>query len=166
MVRSVQRGTITVAAATGTLTISAVDTANSVVSYLGGTTNGADVDISNQLARIDLTNATTITMTKIGTGAGIFSVQCVEYWPGVVKSKQVGTIALNSVASNTATIATVNTAKSVCEQVGYTCAGTSYDSREHMARITLTNATTVTANRQSTSSLFNITYGYQIVEFY
>lgn len=88
-----------------------------------------------------------------------------QFFGGGIKSIQRGTItvALSAGAgSNTATITSVNTAKSAIEFLGVT--PDSQTSATAWGRVTLTNSTTVTANAAGSSDR-NITIGYQVVEF-
>ena len=81
----------------------------------------------------------------------------------VIKSIQSGTIGIsNGSASNTLTITSVSTAKAMITLQGVTTGGTLNSSK--LARIELTNATTITATRIGTSE--DVTIGYQVVEFY
>ena len=61
-IKSVQRGVIVLAGASGTATITAVNTAKTELRYLGMTTNSA-ADMTVSLMRLVLTNSTTITAT-------------------------------------------------------------------------------------------------------
>lgn len=88
-----------------------------------------------------------------------------QFFGGGIKSIQRGTItvALSSGAgSNTATITSVNTAKSSVHLLGFTPA--SQFAATAWARVTLTNATTVTANAAGGSDR-NIVVEYQVVEY-
>jgi hypothetical protein len=79
-IKSVQRGTITVLT-TATATVSAVNTAKSVLHYLGIT--GIYVSASwdgPANARIALTNSTTITATGLGYTNVDVSYELVEYY--------------------------------------------------------------------------------------
>ena len=80
-----------------------------------------------------------------------------------VKSVQQGSIALAVVSSNTATITSVDTTRSICLYLGSSTDATS-SAAESDVRVTLTNATTVTANRGSATN--NTTVNYTVVEFY
>lgn len=66
-IKSIQRGVVTIAdnSATGTATISAVNTAKSVIEFLGGTGAGTS-DQRDSRCTIVLTNSTTVTATRIG----------------------------------------------------------------------------------------------------
>jgi hypothetical protein len=79
--RSVQRGTVTIAAAgtSGTATVSAVSPTRSAVTILGSSNDSA----ANAQARIVLTNATTVTLSIDGGALGsdtTTAFQLVEYW--------------------------------------------------------------------------------------
>ena len=86
---------------------------------------------------------------------------------GGIKRIQQGTITVSSVSgdaasSNTATITSVNTAKAVCLPLGFTMNSVGNGS----ARVSLTNATTVTANVENNdSNTQTFTVGYVVVEF-
>lgn len=71
-IKSIQRGTITVASATSaTATITSVDTAKSELRMLGETmSTAASIGaLATNFVRISLTNATTITATRISAAA-------------------------------------------------------------------------------------------------
>lgn len=80
VLKAVQRGTISIGsgAATATATITGVDTAKTEMDFLGFSTD-ATTDESGW-ARVELTNGTTVTSTRRGTGAftTILSFQAVE----------------------------------------------------------------------------------------
>jgi hypothetical protein len=86
-----------------------------------------------------------------------------SYATSVIKSIQYGTVTLTGVASATATITAVNTAKAVLIHLG-----TSYDNTINLdralTRITLTNSTTVTGVKNTTTGV-TIT-SFVVVEFY
>lgn len=84
----------------------------------------------------------------------------------VIKSIQQGTISLpNGNGTGTATITSVTTGKSMVTLSGLTSAdnNTTYPSAR-MARVDLTNATTVTMTRAT--SVDGLIAGYQVVEYY
>lgn len=89
---------------------------------------------------------------------------------GSIKSIQSGTISFDphAVASGTATITSVNTAKAVVMNLGVCqtyASDTSYNSPGYL---TLTNATTVTAQIIGTygSGTRSLTASFQVVEYY
>lgn len=167
LVKSVQRGTITLAAVTSnTATITAVSTNNALLANLGTSLAGSGVtnpQVNNVI--LTFTNATTITATRTtGTGTVVVSYEVVEYFPGVLKSVQRGTIALTAVTSNTATITTVDTTRTLDTQLGV-LADSNDAPDAFYARLALTNATTLTASIGA-ASIGTITVGYQVAEYY
>lgn len=87
---------------------------------------------------------------------------------GAINLIQRGTIVINDDAtSNTATITTVATARSVLSHLGATAA-ISNAVNEALSRLALTNATTITATRDVVSGVgtsTDLTIGYQVVEY-
>lgn len=165
MIRSVQYGTMTVTTSgTNTATITAVDTANSVVQFTGII---CDTSTSNPVfthGRVSLTNSTTVTgVSYPDASTRTIGFVVFEYAPGVLRSRQAVAITISpSAGSNTATITSVNTAKSVLVYGGvYINAGDD----KLGANFTLTNATTVTATNGNTVSGSTEVYG-TVVEFF
>lgn len=162
-VRRVQRGTITITAATSnTATISAVDTLNTELVFLGQDYSNTSTNPAIGQARIALTNGTTVTAT-LNTTPGAQSVtvsfEVIEYQPGAVKSIQRGTVT----GAAAATLSTaVDVTKSRLTSLGWTTTDTALDLSIN-AKLVLTNGTTVT---QSGGVVTNITSGFQVVEFY
>lgn len=159
-IKSIQRGTLVLAGVTtNTATITAVDPTNTMLRFLGQTQGGGNSGCS---ARIALTNGTTITGTRAdATSTTTVSFEVIEFFPGVIKSIQRGTIDTSSVNPNTATITAVDTTRAMVDHLGYSCTDTASGSPANWwTRLTLTNGTTVTANGGATS-----TTGYQVVEF-
>lgn len=80
-IKSIQRGTVSITqpATSNTATITAVDTSKALLSFLGINSDGTNFGYG---ARIVLTNATTITMTKSGndTNSNVISYEVVEYY--------------------------------------------------------------------------------------
>ena len=131
---------------TATATISAVDTSRAFVVWLGS--NNGGVDDFSLLARVALTNSTTVTGTRErqdGANGTTVNFVVVEFLPGIIRSMQVVYGSLLSTASPTASITAVNTSKTVLLPVGrvqtYAGGAVSYTA---MPTSTLTNATTVT----------------------
>lgn len=89
-----------------------------------------------------------------------------SYSPTIIKSIQQGTVTLaNTELTKTATITSVTPSKSMILLLGLTTPnnnGTYPDAR--MARVALTNATTVTITRER--NVDALTAGFQVVEFY
>lgn len=116
-----------------------------------------------------ITNSTTITASKnASTGQAQFSGELIEFGASFVKSRGCGTIdLLDTVSSNTATITSVNTAKTAVFYTGGTSTVTSGTSltitQAQQVNLTLTNATTITASRLSSSG--EVLSGYCYIEF-
>lgn len=107
-----------------------------------------------------------IRITAAGSGATDPASDTTNYRPFLgraIKSIQRGTIAISSAASNTATITSVDTAKSELRALGYTVS--SAGDQQYVPRITLTNATTITANRIASDSI-TTTVSWEITEYY
>lgn len=85
----------------------------------------------------------------------------------VVKSIQYGSVSIaGSASSGTATVTSVNTAKAVLLHLGVKGpAGGSPSIQDAQAALTLTDATTVTAQRQ-TSFTSGLVVNFCLVEFY
>lgn len=168
VIKSIQSGTVAMLNVTSnTATITSVVTANSLLFPQGQIATSGNSD-GFWTIRLALTNATTITGTRYGNDAGqthTVSFTVVELRPGVLKSNQSGTISLLNLASNTATITSVNTAKSVALLWGFDINNSGAGAiNDHFPKLTLTNATTLTAAVQN---LINAGYevGYQVAEF-
>lgn len=148
-VKSVQRGTVTVSAATSnTATISSVTTANSVV-YLTGYSTASDAP-TQYACDVTLTDATTVTVTKntsISSVVAAFVV--IEFQPWVIERIQDVSVTIAAASSsNTATITSIDTARSLTFDRGATV---SSDRTDIFAYGTLTNSTTYTATRGGTT---------------
>lgn len=170
-VKSVQYGSVTMASATsGTAAITAVVVANSIILHLGSslttTTATAHGDI---MSYMELTNATTVTTNRAGSTGTMISTFCViEFQANIVKSNQRGTITFLT-ASATSAINEVNINKTMISYLGQNggASGSDVDQLDHaLANLTLTNSTTITATKASSSSPLNTNINYQLVEFY
>lgn len=162
-IKSIQRGTIAITGATSnTDVITAVDTTNSVLRKIGQTYN-ATADTTDKVAcRLTFTSATVITAnvnTSPGAQTVTVSYEVIEFYPGIIKSIQRGTIALTGTL--TAVITAVDTTKSWVDHLGETYTGASIFN-DATARLTLTNTVTVTGASQENG----VTVGFQVVEFY
>lgn len=169
IVKSVQRGTFTLASTSaGTATITSVDTANAEVVYLNLTQSQANANLAVAAGRVTLTNATTVT-ANMGANAGnaVFSYEVMEYFPGVLKSLQRGTVAVGTGASATATVTTITTLKARTTPVGWsmtTALGPTAD--QWALKSVLTNTTTITCDRVTADANNVITAAYQLLEYY
>lgn len=160
-IKSIQRGTIAITGATSnTATITSVDLPNSVIHFLGCRVTNGGMNASQVMARIELTNATTVTASVFsspGAQTNTVSYEVIEYYPGIIKSVQRGTIA----NSGTATITPVDTTKSQLDHLGWVTSLTSVT--PSAVNLVLTNATTVTSIYSNGDGG---TVGYQVVEYY
>jgi hypothetical protein len=164
-VRSVQRGTIALAATSATATINRVQLEHAVLIV-------SVEDISNinaldrNAVRVELTDALTVTAyynTSAGNSASV-TWEVIEFVPGTVKRVQRGTAATAAASSTTATITAVNPAKSFVFNLGFTSSDSGVvNLGTNTSRWTVTNATTLTFNG---SGAYTRTCGYQIVEMY
>ena len=147
--------------ATDTLS-SSVDIARSLVIYQGCFT-GSDVnDIGEAFARVDLTNASTVTATswRAPLGTNTLKYMVIELNALVFKSIQTGTVAA-TLSGGTDTITSVVIGKTfVFYQGSEVTAVDATDLRRGLGSMTLTNATTVTGNVRVGSA----TVGYTALE--
>lgn len=153
-IKSIQRGTI---AGGSTATITSVDTANSILRYLGHSSNNDNQNLDG--VRLSLTNATTVTANVDTAGGGVIvSYEVIEYYPGIIKSIQRSTMGANT----TATITSVDVTKSQLDFLGVTTTSAS-SGDQGRCYLTLTNATTITSG---SAGGLTVTAGYQVVEWY
>jgi len=163
LVRSIQRGTITIAggASSNTGAITAVVLTNSRLKFLGASSTALQQN-DNGYCRIALTNTTTITATRGNTPAGTVTAnfELIEYWPGVIKSVQRGAITVAADPTDD-TITTVNTGKTEVDYLGFLFDTTAAELTTQ-CRVALLNATTVRANETTLGGVV----GYQVIEWY
>lgn len=162
IIESIQADTFSFGSAggSGTKAITAVDTARTILLYLGNTYNVSGSILPGASARIALTNGTTVTGTSVVDAAGAtvaISFVAIQFVPGVIKSLQRGTLAT---ATGTATIATVNTLKAWVNMLGFS---TTVDDDQTRPKLVLTNATTVTITAGGSTGA---TASYEVVEFF
>lgn len=169
LIDSVQRGTGSYAS---TVTITAVDTSRSVLLYGGNQFSANNDNKQYWFQRASLTNSTTVTFTLTG-GAGINTAgwQVIEFKPGVLKSVQRGTFTLAAgQGSATATITAVNTNKSLLCVLGSSnndsVTGGYLGGQETTTYTELTNATTVTATRNTAAGAIATVVSYEVWEFF
>ena len=164
----IQRGTIDITGTngTGTATVTAVNVDCSEL-FLIGYNSGEATNIVNVMGHLILTNSTTVTATRdtANLGGGVTATlgfELREWMPGIIKRVQRGTIVLTGVSTNTATITEVDTAKSILRMNGNLANANAPDRSQ--VRLTLTNGTTITATRSSSTN--DTTVAYEITEFY
>ena len=172
IIESIQQIEFTVASssATGTGTISAVDTANTSVFFSSGHAGGHrtpsenDSEV-NSLLRVELTNGTTVTATRGAAPPFSITVVCtvVEWASAAVDSVQQGTVDITGagVFTGTDTITTVDTSRSAVIYLG----GSTTNSGIQYGGVYLTDATTITAESGLATANGTLTVGYVVVEF-
>ncbi len=165
-VKSVQSGIIVIGAAatSNTGAITAVNRANSLLVYVGYAADPIAATVREDNLLLTFTSDTVVTASHDTAGANLAAgFQVIEYWPGIIRSVQRGTITIaNGTASNTGSISVQNVNKAVVTFLGATY--TALAATDFRARLTLTDASTVTANRVGTTD--TVTIGYQVVEYY
>jgi hypothetical protein len=149
-------------------TIGGVTSGNSLLIY-GGCTSDGSTPCNAILTRLDLTNSTTVTLTRSLEGLGFSATVTVSYTvvefatAALNGSIQRGDVALSSSTSGTATISNVNTAKSFANYASQSGNGTMDDNGStNFMSLALTNGTTVTANTNSAGSP---TISYEVIQF-
>lgn len=165
LVKSVQRGTINLTSVTSnTATITAVTLANCLVSYLGTTFAVATNNAAVSKARVELTNTTTVTayQNTANANATDVSFEVLEFYPGVIRQLQRGTLVMSGGLTATVSPALNDTTKALLTTLGYTTTATDQDVF-NQPKIVLTNTTTITASAAGNTTA---TIGYQVAEFY
>ena len=158
LIKSVQSGTITIAAAgtSNTATISAVTNNNTAVAYLGQSFGGSATSEAN-LAILGL-SGTTLTAT-IGAAPATGNVvvgYCVIEFQGAAMNQAVQNVAYNgtdaAVTSKAMTITSVSTANSFVIFSGWTCSGSGLAPAREAMYCDLTNSTTLTVHWNTVNS--------------
>lgn len=167
VIQSIQTATITMAAGSGsgTATISAVDTAKTIVIWNGVNTNSASTaNYARVAVRLAVTNSTTITATREATSTDSVTVAftVVEFASGV-NSIQSGTIAITATnTSNTATVSAVG-ANAFVLWLGSSVAKGGMTATGILSSVELTDSTTVTA-RCTSNATNTTTVAYMVVD--
>ena len=170
LIKSIQRGTMSGAYPTdATATITAVITENTVLVWNAVQQTNVNNNFAVAIGSMELTNSTTVTGKQSVSGGATmsFSYEVIEFMPGVIKSKQTGTVAVGGAASATATVTAVDMAKAQLMFHGYrmsTSAGPTTDAYALNTRLTAT--TTVTSARNVADGANPITAYFQLVEFF
>ena len=169
-IRSIQYVSVSSTTAAESVTIAAVNVANTVVIALGPSSAYTPGNSpSTSFATVNLVNSTTVTLAVMATGGYSSTKKAVviEFAPGVVKSVQSGIATIvNSTASATATITGVNTAKTWITMSTLTNADAGSVSGDWGATSTLTNATTITFARETSAVSYYITCRFFAVEYF
>jgi len=169
-INSIQTFAVTIGASgtSNTATITSVNTSNAVIFFGGFSSAETSTTYESFAARAELTNATTVTAYRDTSTSNTITVYgtVVEFTSAAIASVQAGTITIaTSATSGTATISSVSTSNSAVFYLGFTCHGVINSSANCCPAIALTNATTVTASRNTSSSGESVTVGYCVVNF-
>lgn len=175
LVRSIQTGTITITGTSASATITAVNTAHSVLINLGSNAPGSDTSFGHDTYGVGMTLASA---TSVSAGCGAASANdptcrfaVIEFWPNtpitaarLIRSIQYGSINSSSTSAN-ATVTSVNTAKSILLHLGTISNATPSEGADtYMTALTLSNATTV--NVSKSQSIATCTTYFCLVEFW
>lgn len=159
-ITSIQQGTASFSGAglTATAAINAVDLSKSIILNLNSQSSATPSQVP---FRIDLTNTTTVTVTR-GYGGEDSTVRfiVIEFATGI-NNIQRGTIELVTQVSNTDTITTVDLDKAFITHQGIVAKTSGGDGM--FASVELLNASTVKAENYSATA--ELVAGYQVVEF-
>lgn len=134
----------------------------SVSSRATGAVPAADAT-ANAEVRDVVGNKTDAAVTTVGTNKSLMAYVKGLLGKSVIKSIQYGVVVISTGTSATATITSVNTAKAVVLNLGSFSSGAA-TSTQVLAGLTLTNGTTVTANRGLSTSENTDVY-FCVVEF-
>jgi len=152
LIASIQRGTITLSGVDeATATITAVDPNRSVVMNLGNESLAANSGQRPERAftTVALTDATTVTAERGATsGTIILSYVVIQYEPGTI-SVQRGEITVSGAQTNTATINSVDVARSYLVAGGVRGNTSSALWDRTQCYLVLTNLTTVTSTKDT-----------------
>ena len=165
LVKSYQRSNIVInSAASADATLSpSVDMNNAYVLYLGHTTDDAGTTMPVTTVRIQLIDTKTVRATNgLASGSQIANYEVVEFWPGVIKSVQRGSIVVGGSTSAIVNINPVDITRTSLLFLGYTSNATV--NNQHHVRLTLTDSTTVTVTVGASGS--SSTVEYEVVEWY
>lgn len=155
--------TIPSGATSATQTISAVGATAYALSQGQNTSSNTGNDQTHSAARIELTNSTTVTAFRNASSTATITVNVVviDANSSLIKSVQSGTVSIAAGTTGTATISSVTAANSVVAYLGQTTSTSSFTAT-HLPGVTLTNATTVTANVNTSGTH---TVGFVVIEF-
>lgn len=148
-----------------TQSITSVDVDKSILIYAGSTGNSTSSAANTQQHAV-LTNGTTVTISTNSAGSAScqYNFFVVEFASGVLASNvQRGTTTLTAASSNTSTISSVNTSKSLLNFLHFTSSQTSANIPNVQTNAELTNSTTVTVARNSSTN--NVTASWEVAEF-
>lgn len=169
VVKSIQHRSITLTGTlTGTDTFTTVDLNNSIIVHLGNTSNTGVA--STNLAWTGLSaSGTTMTATRTDTtGTVVVSYSLIEFFPGVIRSVQRGTKAINgSGTPYSQTITAVqNTGKTWVSEIGRTGDSNAWADNYGVYELSLTSTTNLRYDMSFNAGGLTYTSYWQVAEFY
>lgn len=157
-INNIQQFSISASSTSFTQTITSVVMGNTIIAW-GGNNIATNAD---SIKRLILTNSTTVTATSGVSQTSISRFAVIEFVPGVTASVQRGSILLGSaVTSNTATVTSVNTAKTICNFTGYQASDVNVNTSH--CDLAQTSGTVLTAARNTGTN--TATSGYEDATF-
>ncbi len=148
-------------------TISSVDVDNTILAWGGCLTSTTGATMANGATRAELTAATTVTLTRGGSGSvtRVPKYTVVEFIPGVLNSIARDTQNITSGTTNDDTITAVDLDFAAVMQTGFiNISGTVNDNSEMLNTSLLTSITNVRAERD-TSTTDDAGSAYEVWEF-
>lgn len=126
--------------------------------------SGTSTAPSATMGRVELTNSTTITLTRNTASTVTITawIAVVDATDALVDNVRYGTVSLAAATSGTASITSVDTSRSSPVYLGMTSDSGSQSAGRQNSRVTLTDATTVTG---TTSNAITGTIGFMIVDW-
>lgn len=163
-ISSIQRGIVTIAnAASATTTITAVDLTRSVIRFIG--CNNGGINQYDMIARLELTNSTTVTGYRFDTSANgtVVGFEVIEYLPGVIRSIQRGSASFVSATPKSVTLTAVDMGKTTVDFLNWRYNDSGAPSTTAFPKLILTSSTNLDGEVQSPVTQ---EFGYQVVEWY
>ncbi len=169
LIKSIQQGTISISAitGTGTATISSVTNANAATHFLGFQDAIASAQTGEAYPRLSLSGTTVTATVATAAAAGVVGYQIIEYQSSALTANAVQNVSASSsssVTSWTASITSVSTSNAISVFGGYTTASVALTMAVVCFYGSLTNGTTFTVNVNTGEAVAKI-YNASIVEF-
>ncbi len=166
LINSIQDGSITIqdTDVSDTATINSVDTSKAAVFFLGS--HGSDDPVRFNLARLELTNATTVTAFRYaGVASQSMTINfCVIEFSTGINSVQQNTVTIPGLQTQAdQTITEVDPSKAILFFCGVTTVSAEFEWYPLYPRLVLLNSTTVRSG--ATAYMYDITVGFSVLEF-
>ena len=175
LIKSVQAVTVSITGSntSGTTAINSVDTASTMLLPAGFTSAGTTGYATYTLPSVTLTNATTLTATKLAGDATVapnaYGINVLEFSSGIIKSIQyVSWTYVGTTSGDTFSINSVNTSKSVLVLLGWMSNGGTWQGRFVFPRVYFNSATQlgITAFQDPYGSGYDSYPRVMVVEFF